>query len=241
MRILIIIAVLLSWVKQFAYSFLQFTSKSSITKLYSFEVRKNNERPKFAIIGGGAFSLALAKVLSHKNIESKLLVRNETVAHYINQHRHHPKYLAQFMLPNVVSATHDPIQAFKDVNYIIHCIPMQSSRSYLDSIKHLIPAHLPIISATKGVEQNTHSLMSQVLAETVGNESRLAYLSGPSFAQEMMLSQATAVVIASTNTQLAKDLSGIISSPEFRVITSNDVKVSSTCLLVLVFVLCSFV
>jgi glycerol-3-phosphate dehydrogenase (NAD+) len=179
---------------------------------------------KFGIMGGGAFSLALAKVLSYKNIASNLLVRNATIAEHINKYHYHPKYLSNNLLPSQLWATSDPTAALKDVDYIIHAVPMQQSRSFLTSVKHLVPHTTPVISVAKGVEQGTFCLMNDIIIETLGIEQRAAYLSGPSFAQEIMNGEATAVVIASTDTALAKGLAEILSSIEFRCHTSRDVK-----------------
>ena len=65
---------------------------------------------KFTIMGGGAFSLALAKVLSYKDIKTSLLVRDPNVAERINIDRYHPKYLTDCKVPDTVYATSDPIE-----------------------------------------------------------------------------------------------------------------------------------
>lgn len=178
---------------------------------------------KVAILGGGAFSLAMAKVLSYKNISMKMLVRNESVAEHINTHRLHPKYLSDLMLPEQLLATVDIDEALLDATLIIHAVPMQQSRKFLIGIKDKLPKGVPIMSVTKGVEQETFSLMSDIIVETLGSECRAAYLSGPSFAREIMNRQATAVVIASTEEALANELSEMLSSVEFRCHTSGDV------------------
>ena len=67
--------------------------------------------------------------------------------------------------------------------------------------------------------------MNDVITQTLGEHRRAAFLSGPSFAKEIMNGQATAVVIASTDDSLSSELSEILSSVEFRCHTSRDVKV----------------
>jgi glycerol-3-phosphate dehydrogenase len=88
-----------------------------------------------------------------------------------------------------------------------------------------MPPNAPIMSVTKGVEEGTFCLMSDILFETLGPKRRTAYLSGPSFAKEVMAGEATAVVIAS-DCNLAGELSQIISSTQFRCHTTGDVKVT---------------
>lgn len=192
-------------------------------KAESASERFQYQHLKFAVFGGGAFSLALAKVLSYKNIPACLLVRQQSTADTINLEHFHPKYLSQCALPGTISATTDPSIALLDADYIIHAVPMQSSRAFLQSVRHLIPPSVPILSATKGIEQGSCCLMNDIIQETLGAHPA-AYLSGPSFAQEIMAGLATAVVIASDNQPLAETLADILSSIEFRCHTSRDVK-----------------
>ena len=209
------------------YSLWQSRISKSITTLYSTpKVDPNVElfsHIKFSILGGGAFSLAMARVLSYKNISCNLLVRSESVAQYINENHYHPKYLTDSLLPSQLRATSDPAIALNGTNYIIHAVPMQQSREFLGSIKHLILPKVPILSVTKGVELGTFSLMNDIFNETIGSNNPTAFLSGPSFAKEIMDGEATAVVIASEYDSLAKELAEILSSVEFRCHTSRDV------------------
>ena len=112
----------------------------------------------------------------------------------------------------------------KNAHYVVHAVPMQQSRGFLNSVKEHIPPDVPILSVTKGVEQGTFSLMNDVIVETLGEDKRAAFLSGPSFAKEIMDGFATAVVIASKDDTLASELSELLSSVEFRCHTSRDVK-----------------
>jgi glycerol-3-phosphate dehydrogenase (NAD+) len=150
------------------------------------------------------------------------------VADQINTKKYHPKYLTDSLLPDTLFATADPAEACRDCNFIIHAVPMQASRAFLKEIKPFLPPDAPILSVTKGVEQTTFCLMNDVIGETLGFDRRAAFLSGPSFAKEIMEGQATAVVIASTDDSLAAQLSEILSSVEFRCHTSRDVKVYCT-------------
>ena len=131
------------------YSLWQNRITKSITTLYSTpKVDPNVElysHIKFSILGGGAFSLAMARVLSYKNISCNLLVRSESVAQYINENHYHPKYLTDSLLPSQLRATSDPATALNGTNYIIHAVPMQQSREFLESIKHLIRPKVPIL------------------------------------------------------------------------------------------------
>lgn len=197
------------------------TSLNMMVTVDPFEEYKST---RFTIMGGGAFSLALAKVLSYKNIHSTLLVRNQTVADYINDNHYHPKYLRDSPLPVQLWATADPTEAFINTTHVIHAVPMQQSRKFLSSIKEHLPKDVPVLSVSKGVEQGTFCLMNDIISQSLGTDTRAAFLSGPSFAKEIMNGEATAVVIASTDDSLAIEFTEILSSVEFRCHTSRDVK-----------------
>jgi glycerol-3-phosphate dehydrogenase (NAD+) len=142
---------------QLALTFLSsqtlFRSRDSVHMSYSIPYKTS--KIKFSILGGGAFSLALAQVLSHKNITSTMLVRTEDVANHINTYHKHPKYLPGSTLPNQLCATCDPEIALKNADYIIHAVPMQQSRAFLTKMKPYFSRNIPILSVTKGVEQGT--------------------------------------------------------------------------------------
>jgi len=85
---------------------------------------------------------------------------------------------------------------------------------------------LIMISATKGIEGETTSRMSEVVedeAQKAGQQTRFAVLAGPSFAAELAAKQPAAAVIASLDRQLAEELSELLSSPNCRLYSATDV------------------
>jgi glycerol-3-phosphate dehydrogenase (NAD(P)+) len=78
---------------------------------------------------------------------------------------------------------------------------------------------------TKGIEEGTLKRMSEVMTEVFppSLRSRIAVLSGPSFAREVADSHPTAVVISSQNLDLAKKMRSLVSSMYFRAYSSDDV------------------
>ncbi|CEM03367.1 unnamed protein product [Vitrella brassicaformis CCMP3155] len=179
--------------------------------------------PRFTVLGGGNFGLALAWLLGQKKIPTTILLRSQEYAECINTERRHPKYLSDARFPESVRATTDAADALKDVTHIVHAVPVQFSRATLNNISHLIPPNVPVLSVSKGIEANTLSLMSDILEETLGKNRSYAFLSGPSFAREIVRGLATGVVVASTDKRLARELQNILRGEMFQVFTSNDV------------------
>lgn len=176
-----------------------------------------------AVYGGGSFGTAMACVLARKGINATLIVRRPEVVEQINQNHVNPYYQSDLLLPPLVRATLDPEEAFSEADYIFHAVPMQSTRKALEQVKHLIPNDVPIVSLAKGIETSTLCLMSELIPEVLGAEQPCAYVSGPSFAAEILNGMATAVTVASTDRELANDLMKLFTSASFRALYTPDV------------------
>lgn len=70
-------------------------------------------------------------------------------------------------------------------------------------LQDVLPKHVPVISVSKGLERGTGAMMSDVIAATLGNKHPCAFLSGPSFAKEVMDQRPTGIVAASKVSMLS--------------------------------------
>lgn len=178
---------------------------------------------RVAVMGGGNFGLALATVTARKGIPTTLLVRDGEVAEALNEKHVHPRYMSDVQLPDLIRATVDPHEALHDATYIIHAVPCQYTRTFLENIASEVPAGVPVLSASKGIETTSLGFMADILKDCLGSDRSYAFLSGPSFAREIVDGVATAVVIASEDLLLADDLAIAMSSESFRCFTTKDV------------------
>merc|ERR1740139_1884548 len=121
----------------------------------------------------------------------------------------------------MIHATADPESALSDATYIIHAVPVQFTRKFLDSVKEYIPNNVPVLSGSKGIETTSLGFMMDILKECLGDDRSYAFLSGPSFAREICENVATAVVIASEDLLLADDLAALLSCDNFRAFTTR--------------------
>jgi glycerol-3-phosphate dehydrogenase (NAD+) len=203
----------------------QTSSSKSALRMSSINIDRSP--PPFpvrvAVMGGGNFGLALATVTARKKIPTTLLIRDEEIAKTINTTSHHPRYMTDIKLPELVKATTDPKEALSDATYIIHAVPCQYSRSFLGNVGEHVPKGVPVLSASKGIETTSLGFMQDILKECLGEERYYAFLSGPIFAREICEGVATAVVIASEDLMLADELADLMSDDSFRVFTSQDV------------------
>lgn len=177
---------------------------------------------KVVVTGGGSFGTAMANLLARNGYPVSLLVRKPWVRDEINNEHRNPKYLSEYVLPDNLTATVDAVEAFADAKLCVHAVPVQQTRMFLNDAARFFPPDIPILCTSKGLENSSLSLMCELLPELLGTERRYAYLSGPSFAAEMMQGLPTAVVIASKNRPFAQGLGDMLSSPSFKVFTSSD-------------------
>lgn len=182
----------------------------------------NTHPANLLILGSGHFGTALAQHLSRLSHRVTLWCRSKKTAAYINEHHQHPDYLKSFALHQGIQATH--LREFpQPLEGIIVAVPTPYLRRELEQWP-MPPPSCTLISAVKGIEQDTLKLPHELIGTVFSKERAkdLVCLSGPSFALEIMAGQPTAVVVASLNSQEAKRAQTWFHCPTFRCYTSDD-------------------
>jgi glycerol-3-phosphate dehydrogenase (NAD(P)+) len=134
-------------------------------------------------------------------------------------------YLSGFELPADVEVTGGLEKALAGADIVLGVMPTAHAREIYRAMRPLVEPASIFVSATKGLEPDTHARISEVIAEEIGLDpsSRIAVLSGPSFALEVAAGDPTAVVLASADAMLASDVQEEFSGPRFRLYTNDDV------------------
>lgn len=180
-----------------------------------------------AILGGGSWGTALAIVLSRSRRahEISLWVLEAEIVESIRQSRENKTFLPGYKLPETLAVTQDLSESVHNATVIVGAIPSAFARSvYTSALPHIAPEAV-FVSATKGLEPDTHLRMSEIIAQVVSVKfpPRIAVLSGPSFAAEAAAGQPTAVALASRDLALADELQEEFAGPSFRLYTNEDV------------------
>jgi glycerol-3-phosphate dehydrogenase (NAD+) len=180
---------------------------------------------KVVVFGGGSFGTALSNVLAlhEKNLDIVLLVRDHVLAEDINDLHCNTRYLREYMLPGNIRSTTNANEAIHGAQFAVHAVPVQSSRSFLKSIKDILPTNLPIVCVSKGIEAETGMMMSEVITTSLCRKHPTAFISGPSFAREVMDRRPTVVVIASKDVDISQSFQNLLSCEYIRVSTTLDV------------------
>ncbi len=182
---------------------------------------------KIAIIGGGAWGTALAIALTRSSRQHRLSLwaHSADVVETINARRINEIYLSGFELSADIEVTGDLEKALAGADIVLGVMPSAHAREIYRAMRPHVGPLAVFVSATKGLEPGTHARISQIIAEEMGlaPSSRMAVLSGPSFAQEVAAGDPTAIVLASADAKLAAEVQEEFSGPRFRLYTNDDV------------------
>lgn len=184
-----------------------------------------NPAMMLGVLGGGAWGTALAAHLCTLSKNVRLWVYEPKLAESINRDHENAVYLPDVKLPQELIATSDMAAFAKGLSLLLIVTPSHVTRQVVTELRPFLPLGIPIICASKGIENSSLLTMNGVLEEVLGIEARdrLAYLSGPSFALDVALGKATAVSLACTNQRLGGELQRFISNDRFRAYTTRDV------------------
>lgn len=183
-----------------------------------------------AIIGSGAWGTALALASVRAGLKTTLWSISYEEVETINQRHENVFRLPGIPLDPSLRATLDPLQ-IAQADLVILAPPAQFMRSVCETFRGILPAHVPLIIASKGIENGTALLMSQVI-QKVFPKNPLLVLSGPSFAKEVAKRLPTAVTLAAEKLALSQEIAQLLSSPYFRLYASQDligVQVGGAC------------
>jgi glycerol-3-phosphate dehydrogenase (NAD(P)+) len=176
---------------------------------------------KVSVFGAGAWGSTLAQVLCDAGNEVLLWGRKEVVINEINTKHTNSKYIGENILPSAIRATTDLDEAFAFSKIYVLAIPSQQLRATLELWKPHFSDDCLIVSTLKGIEISTQLRMTEVLEEVIGKH-RVALITGPNLADELILRQPAGAVAAATNQATSEEVRDLFRTPYYRVYTSVD-------------------
>lgn len=184
------------------------------------------EEKKIAVIGAGSWGTALALLLSRKGLDVRLWGHRASHVEQLASERENRNYLPGYPFPPSLSLTDDLRYAVNGREVVVMVVPSHGFRQVFTRLKECLPAQTVVVSATKGIENESLRTMIGVMEEELGENPsaiRLAVLSGPSFAKEVAAEKPTAVTVASKNLAVAQGVQQVFFTERFRVYASTDV------------------
>ena len=176
-----------------------------------------------AVIGSGSWGTALAIHLARLGHEVQLWARDAALVADMRARRANAVYLPDVNFPDSLHSTDSLARALAVARLVVVAVPSHGLRHVLQhAAAHVLPGSL-VVSATKGLEQDTLMRMSAVVAAELPHVREIAVLSGPSFAAELARELPTAVVVASATTRAVEQVQAEFRSPTLRLYGSTDV------------------
>lgn len=176
------------------------------------------------VIGAGSWGTTLANLLADKGYRVDLWVFEQDLCQTICKKHENTDYLPGFSLSENLFAFNDLESVVKDHDLIVMVVP---SHVYRNVARQMLPFLKPgasVVSATKGIENETLLTMSDIWKEILPSQDliKVLCLSGPSFAKEVIKKTPTAITLAADDIDTAKKVQQVFATGYFRVYTSLD-------------------
>lgn len=174
-----------------------------------------------AVVGAGNFGTVIANIVAGNGIHTKLWMRDENQLEEIQKHHENRRYLPGHRIHSNVVPTTDLEFAMNTSSMVVVTVPSSSFREVAQLLGVHVRTGTYAISATKGIEQDTFKLMSEILREELPPCS-IGVLSGPNLAEEIAMGKFAGTVVASDDAALRTDVQQKLSNRSFRVYSSAD-------------------
>ncbi len=178
---------------------------------------------KIAVIGAGSWGTALAQLLAGNGHNVGLWARKPEVVKGVNVEHRNPRYLSDVELHESVVATLSYRDTLLRARAAVVVTPSNLLRGVARALADVVDADFPIVICSKGVEEGSGLLPVEVFEAEMGNAGRLAALSGPNHAEEVVKGVPSGTVIASSSDETAVFFRDLFATETFRTYVSDDV------------------
>ena len=185
---------------------------------------KNMDSLRVGVIGAGSWGTALANVMAQKGFATELWALEPDVKEQMDTTHENKLFLAGVPLSEKIGVSNDLLTVAKDKDLLILVVPSHFMRSTAEKINDVIDPETIVVSASKGIENETFQTMTQILTDVLTQipKERIAAISGPSFAKEVGLGIPTAITAASSSLDTAKFVQKAMNTPTFRMYAHDD-------------------
>jgi glycerol-3-phosphate dehydrogenase (NAD(P)+) len=176
---------------------------------------------KAIVIGDGAWGTTLAMLLAGKGLDVSVWSAFPDYAKELARTRENRKFLPGIAIPENIRILSPSSPKTGPFDLAIAAVPTQFAHATLTAARHQIGLVAAVVSVAKGIENETLRRPGEIV-HSVFQPQRLAVMSGPSHAEEVVRGLPTTVVAASEHGDFAKHIQQVFSSDRFRVYTSED-------------------
>ncbi|MBU1566789.1 MAG: NAD(P)-dependent glycerol-3-phosphate dehydrogenase [Proteobacteria bacterium] len=182
-----------------------------------------------AVIGSGSWGTALSILLSKNGHNVRLWGHKKELINRLLKDRENVKYLPGASFPKNLSVSCELKDVILGASIVVMVVPSHAFREIFSRFHSFLPNNCRLISAVKGIENDTLLTMTQIMEEILKKQKicyktiEIGVLSGPSFAKEVALCTPTAVTIGFKNLDTAFEIQKVFVNEYFRVYASNDI------------------
>ena len=180
--------------------------------------------PKFAVIGGGSWATAIAKMLCVNLPEITWYMRNTEAIEHIQTHYHNPNYLSsvEFEIKKL-KLTNDINEAVANADYLIFAIPSAFLSGELEKLTESLQDKV-IFSAIKGIVPETSLIVGEHFNVTYDIPfENIGVITGPCHAEEVALERLSYLTISCGNAQKARVVANSLSGNYIKTKITNDI------------------
>ena len=178
---------------------------------------------RIVVVGDGGWGTAMSMVLARTGHSVGIWSYDADYAELMRSTRTNPRYLPGFDIPQPIAISADIDDLLPGADILVSAIPTAYLREAWSRHAPRLPADLPIVSLSKGLEDGTHLRPTQVLREVTGDQRVISVLSGPNIAREIAAGKPATSVVASPDPELARQIQIDFSGDGFRLYSNPDV------------------
>ena len=162
--------------------------------------------------------------MADKGFALDLWVFEPEVREQIASDRENTVFLPGFRLPLGIAPSNDLKQVVSNKDLVLVVVPSHCMRSVAQEMRSCVHPDTIVVSASKGIENQTHETMTDILSHTLDHlpSWNFAVLSGPSFAKEVAAGVPTVVAAAASDRRVGECVQAVFSCPCFRVYVNDD-------------------
>ena len=179
---------------------------------------------RIGYLGAGAWGYCLANMLAERGHEVKLWTGSLNLDEVLKRTKSRPRLPSHATEENLV-LTIELKEAITDVDMVVESVTSKGLRPVLEQILELGVKIPSFVITSKGIEQNSGLLLSEVVADVLGDsfKEKIGCISGPSLADEVTRKLPTSVVCSAYSPKLMSRIQQVFSTPYFRIYPNSDI------------------
>lgn len=183
-----------------------------------------NNPKKITVLGVGSWGFCLASLLASKGYKTTSWTTKEELARQLNTQGLHPLF-PDYRISGQMSFTTDLAEALAGTEFLVESVTSAGIRPVFQQVKKIGIPNCPIVATSKGIEQNSGLILPNVIVETLGEEVRpqVGFLTGPSFAEEVIRGLPTSVVGTAFSKETMEAICNTFTNQNFRVYPNPDI------------------